>query len=760
MVLLYSSRERAKIKRGEEEYAVIVIQQTGLEKESVSLSEIEIGTRTMEAAPDFIYDGNKELIAEHFLPFGEQPVLYDECYIGKPEWMEQPGFVITMEFHLEFASFQESGRRNQEQDLRIIKKRPRAEGTQVTYDSVVQEIQLEYFNGRGWKKLECNVSPEALFASENNAGKHSISFVVPADAQTTVQGGQEQKCIRMQVKRADNCYMAGVVYTYPVISNLKLQLKSSGEKISPELVEYVDGIHRENLTSRFKRQEKVKLFDKIPYGGEYLYLGFDRRMESGPVSIFWKLKERMNQKEVRMEYTYSSEKGFLPLRVRDDTHNFENQGSVLFMPPLDFAKCRIEGIERYWIRIERKENGAGYVERQEREQPFVENIYMNAVEIQNIETGSEHDYFIDAASAGMSFPLYADNILRADVWVNEKEQLSNREMQNLLHKDPERVRAEYNFLGELEDFYVKWEEVENFEDTKGRVRVYVLDRGADRICFGDGIHVHIPQNTRSIAFKVQVTRCSGKSGNLRAGEIGEFRGNLLSLETVVNPVNASGGNDLESLSDALARGNNLLSARRRLVSEQDYIRETELFSREIAQVACVTGVGIDGTVEEGSIHLVILLKEYKKGTRAFQNLEKELKEHMLRHCELTCRKEELKIVEPVFVKISVRIWLAVRDMAESLEIREQWKKYITDYLDPVSSDRHGGWRFGVLPRESQIKMMLMALGTDAVMKHFSISAVYQDYSGIHEKSLDSIRVTPYMICCSGEHQITMNERME
>jgi hypothetical protein len=133
---------------------------------------------------------------------------------------------------------------------------------------------------------------------------------------------------------------------------------------------------------------------------------------------------------------------------------------------------------------------------------------------------------------------------------------------------------------------------------------------------------------------------------------------------------------------------------------------------------------------------------------------------MLSHCELTCRRDALKIVEPVFVRISVRVWLAVKDMADSLEIREQWLSHIRDYLHPVGSDRHVGWKFGVLPRESQIRMMLTSIGTDAVIQRFGISAVYQDDSGVHETSLDSIRVSPSMICCNGEHQITMNEQME
>lgn len=746
--------EEVKQKVADELYSVILLKQVGKLEKNVTITDIEIVTQDMAAEPDFIFDGTKELAAKSFAPFGTRPVIYDECYIGKEPWMSQMGFSLTMNFSLSFEKDQEQAPQKQEPDLRIVKRKSQSIAPNLNYESMIQEVSLEYFNGLGWKRLECTPDISTLFSSLENAGKYSVTFEVPQDWETTSQGGVEERCIRLQVKRADNCYINGVLYQYPVLSDFSLRISSARKKISPEKIEWISATSREDVTNRLVQKESIHAFHKIRYDGNYIFFGFNKKFENGPIGIFFELSERQNHSSGRIEYSYSTTNGFKKLKVSDGTGDFGNSGQVLFMPPIDHAKCELEGVSRYWIRIEDKEQlfgkSTGVI-------PVIKNIYMNAVEIQNVETGEEQEYFIDTAAANMTFPLYVSNILHTEVWVNEVEQLSSQEMQRLLKVQPDRVKAEYNYFGEIEDFFVKWDEVENFTNVVELARAYVIDRGANQILFGDGVRTRIPQNTKSVAFRVKVTRCSGSHGNLKAGSIQQFRGNLLSIEAVTNPVPAFGGNDLESLKDALTRASTMLSIRRRLVSKQDYIRESMMFSNEISQVACITGKSRDGKQKDGMISLVLLLKDYRKGAYAFLSIEKELKDYMQKKCEITCRSKDLEIVEPVFVKISIRVWLGVKNVGESLEIQETWMKCIQEYLEPVKSDTGSGWKIGTLPKESQIKMMLNTLESDAQMQQFSISAVYQDVNGVHETELDAVKINPFMVCCNGEHQVTINE---
>ena len=88
---------------------------------------------------------------------------------------------------------------------------------------------------------------------------------------------------------------------------------------------------------------------------------------------------------------------------------------------------------------------------------------MNAVEVNNIDTLEEQDYYIDMYGPDMSFSLYTDGILDADIWVNEIDHFTENEMRIMLKEQPTTTRADYNLKGGIEAFYIKWEEVEHFE---------------------------------------------------------------------------------------------------------------------------------------------------------------------------------------------------------------------------------------------------------------------------------------------------------
>lgn len=750
--LLRLGEERKQEYKGEA-YSVIALKQEDAKQEPVTLSEIEIVTKDRTEQPDFIYDGAKELESSRFLPFGEKFNLYQECYIGKAPWFEQEGIVVTMEFTLSFETFKEDGNLAEKEDLRIVKRKPKYSPGEIKYDCYIQEAAIEYFNGKGWKKLECSQNIEQLFADSNHQGKYQISFEVPKDWQTTTQGGYEQQCIRWQIKRADNCYLSGVKYHYPVLSNFSLKLSCGEKKMYPQVIEKIAGTDREDITDRLQKKQPVVVFDKIPYEGEYLFLGFDKKFENGPISIFFGIEENLNIARLPIEYAYSTAAGFKKMKVIDNTQGFTHSGRVVFMPPADFSEQKIEGVQRYWIRIEDKDARFGGEKSQK---PVLTNIFLNAVEVANIETGEEQNYFMDTVTSYMSFPLYANNILFAEVWVNEKEQLSTSEMEKMKQEMPERIRVEYNLLGEIEDFYVKWEETESFDEAEEQARVYYIERGTGSLMFGDGFHVKVPQNTTSVAFKVRLTRCNGKAGNLSANHLEGLRTNMLSIEKVENPLAAFGGDDPESLGNALIRGSNLLSSRKRLISELDYIREASMFSGEINQVACVTAEKYAGNMD-GKISLVLLLTHYKNGSYSFHNLKFGLKKYMTKYCEMTCAPESLEIMEPVFVKISVHVWLGVKRLADSMEVHDLWQSSIENYLEPVKDAIHNGWKIGTLPKESQIRMMLNALETDSVLQNFSIQAVYQDNEGVHETTLDNVCISPYMVCCNGEHKIIVSE---
>lgn len=140
----------------------------------------------------------------------------------------------------------------------------------------------------------------------------------------------------------------------------------------------------------------------------------------------------------------------------------------------------------------------------------------------------------------MEFPLNTTGLLRADVWVNETGEHTLEQMKELKEKYPDRTRLEWNERGEIKHFYVLWKEVRRFESTE-ETRVYKLDRSADKIIFGDGIHKKIPKITDDAAFCIQAYYCNGTDGNVEKGSITDTYANILFIDQVYNPLPAYGG---------------------------------------------------------------------------------------------------------------------------------------------------------------------------------------------------------------------------
>lgn len=746
-------------RRGEEkrvfvkgtEMSLVVLEARDSFRENLEFTDIEIVTRSRDKEPDFVYDGTSELSKDSFEPFGRQISMYQECYIGQEYMMEQEGALMEISFDLSFEKYQvreegESG----EKDLPIIKRKKAAAG-RLYRECLIQEVSLEYFNGKGYKKLPCEPDIEALFSREENAGPQKFRFVVPYDWESTVQGGYEQRCIRLQVKRADNCYLREVTHCVPVISGCSIQLSYRSEGTRPGFLKRFFGMQEAEL--RWNGQPFL-VFSKSSYEGNAMLFGFNRRMEEGPVCLFFELLEGYCSPRSRIRYSYSTARGFAPLKVIDNTRNLQNSGTLMFLPPMDMARMELWGVKRFWIRMEDMD---GYFDRENCNHPILKQIHMNAAQVYNVETKEEQEYYLDAPAANMSFPLYASNILSAEVWVNEREQLMPEQMERMLKEQPGEVRAEYNFLGEIEEFYLLWREVEQF-DTGGKMeRCYMIDRQKNRIVFGDGISVKIPQNTGSVAFRVRVRCCCGADGNVPSGSIGKFKGNALTVESVTNPVAAAGGSNMEDLKETLQRGSNILGARRRLVSEADYVREARLFSRLIDKAACVSGEYMDGEKDDSLICIVLLMRDYRQGSYSFRMVQEPLRQHFLNSCEMAYRKEELQVVEPVFVSVSLELWLTVPNLAQSIELKQMWLERLEAFLDPLNDWEHSGWEIGKLPRENQVRIMLGMVAEGSYVTRYAIRASYQDARGKHETGLDEIEVTPFMVCRNGNHQIHILE---
>ena len=727
-------------------YHLICLEALGPVSTAVTVGDIRIASVGEPTAPGLILHNGEELEAEACMPFGETVSLFDECYLCDDQVFSQQDAELTLSFRLESRKkLLRMTAQQESEELKIIKRKPRALQFETAY-TAPQRIAFEYFNGRAWRRLPCD-SEWATVMDGTHDGEVRINFRCPADWVPVPVNSYTGRSLRLRVVQADNCYLLPCEHTMPLLRDVRLSYAYMGQWKQPQRLRTVCGTRMEDRSKALLDGKPVTVFSPLPYPAAAIYLGFDRPLEGAPVSMLFDVEENVHFHMEPVCYEYSTRTGFKQMKVIDGTGNFSGAGTVLFMPPADFAPMEVEGVRRWWIRLQGGKNAVrGY-------HALVRSIQLNAVDIRNQQTQDEEAFYVDTAVANMTFPLAAKNILCAEVFVSELGQLSRRQMRQMLEEQPQNVRVEYDFLGEITAFYVRWTEVDNFDRSKPSDRHYMIDRVRNQLVFGDGVHVRIPQAQQVAAVLVRAVSCDGIRGNVPAGAINRFFGNVMYVQSVHNPVATYAGSDLEDLESARRRGADLLSGRGRLISELDFVRAVRAFSGTVEKVKCVTGCDIDGKPDPSLITIAIMTRDYHEGAYSFNNIREPLRQQLLARCDATVTPECLVLSEPVYVEISVSVWVKADDAARAFDVRNLIIDSVENFLDPLTHPGHSGWEIGTLPSEGQLRMLIQSLRFQGHVERMIAVARYVDRNGIHETGLDQLPDTPFAIGISGEHYV-------
>lgn len=752
---LVKDKENRKVTIDEKEYSVITLESKEVMTDSLELSDVLISAGGDSKSPEFVGDGSIELEAKKFAPFSDTLAVYNECYIGHNPCFSKSGAKITLSFKVNYDdNFIRISAEEEDAELLVIKRKPKKTAYDIPANSKVDEVVFEYYNGIGWKKLRCDSEYAGMFAS-CEAGDYTLSFICPEDWMESETGPYVGKCLRMRVVRADNCYMRPSTHTYPIIEKLKISYSYEGKFIHPERLERIAGTKKEDMTHYLGLEKPFTVLSGIDFHEDALYIGLDKKLMEGPISIYFQLSDISAQNGVRFKMEYSTLTGFNEMRITDLTEGFTRSGTIMFMPPADMARTNIEGNRLYWLRLVR--NKGKNSDSSDVFLPKIVKMCLNAVTVTNVQTSEETDYYIEDVIPNNSISLGVDNILDANVWVNEKDFTRKEEMEALMRKDPDKVRVEYDFLGRISALYVLWEEVENFEKTPHK-RCYRIDRMTGKIQFSDGNKCYMPRVTDDIAFKASIRSTDGGSGNLSEGMITGFTEAAPYIDSVYNPIRAHGGSNLETLDHAMARCAGIMHSRERLVSESDYVRYVMDYSDSIDKCKVVVGQNRDGAAFSDDLSVVLLMKDYADGAFSFHRISAALQRDIYKRCAVTVDQDSLSIVEPIFVTVSVSVWAMVMDMDDAFEVQNEVKSVLTKYLDPVKGENHEGWAIGTLPKETQILMKLSVLRSKAIIQRITMIGKYVDATGEHELDTREIDVTPFMVVKSGVHRVIITNK--
>ncbi|MCQ2496558.1 MAG: hypothetical protein MJ131_08205 [Lachnospiraceae bacterium] len=752
--LIRKKEENKKVEVDGHQVSMLAIEAVKPQLENRSFDSIQFSSSGGERRPDFAGSGSEDYEVERFSLFGDTLSNYEECYIGMDSYFGQKGSKISLSFNVAYDEhYLGYVQTTEEEELKIIKRKERVKVESKIAYAFPQEISIEYYNGTGWKRLKAQQEYTKIFA-EAAAGSIELSFICPSDWEPASVGAYNGRCLKIQLRRSDNCYLQPCIHMCPVISDMQIRYTYEGHYELPEYGKKFFGTSNADITADIIAGKSFVGFEKINYSDTALYLGFDRCFENGPVSLWWKLDSIKRNKDKKLHFYYSSSKGFKEMAMVDYTRNFSKTGVMLFLPPEDMVKTELEGMNLCWIKVVQEG------EPDMRDSIRIIDIQTNGIEATNICTHEPTHFYIDEVKSDMVFTLPHSDIYDAEVWVNERNELSIDAMKQMLRERPDECQANYNYLGNISEFFVKWTEKDNFNNSNASDRHYVLDRTNNLLIFGDGINVRIPQNTSDTGFIVKCRTCDGSKGNVPAGAINMSDRNLLYVGEISNPDPAYGGSSMETRSRALARGADLISSGGRFVTERDYLNEITNYSENINKAAIVIGVDRFGVRCPDMVYVVLLMSDYKNGPTSFYQMQTELRRHLLEHCEMTIVPEELQIEEPVFVELSVDVWAQIVNIEDSFEVQNLVSSTLNEYLDPISYEKHKGWPIGELPGKTQILIRLNALKSKAIIRQIVVTARYSDSEGFHEVDLDMVKATPFMVVSNGTHKVHISRTGE
>ncbi|RZN41690.1 MAG: putative baseplate assembly protein, partial [Methanophagales archaeon ANME-1-THS] len=223
-------------------------------------------------------------------------------------------------------------------------------------------LSWEYWNGKGWVALQ------DLETDKTDGFPETITFICPPDLAITSVNGQEDYWIRVRIISGDfgkeryveknGAWSVDISQINPpVLGTITITYDNTH---APQTLHHCIAFNNLDFVdvseeSRSKNKP-FEPFQPLEDDHQTFYLGFDLRLEKGPISIFFALEEQeyLEENPPLVEWEYPAEiqgtTKWTRLDVRDETRNLTQTGTLECIFPLDCAKTRKFGKELYWIR--------------------------------------------------------------------------------------------------------------------------------------------------------------------------------------------------------------------------------------------------------------------------------------------------------------------------------------------------------------------------------------------------------------------------
>jgi hypothetical protein len=649
-------------------------------------------------------------LSKNIYPFGKDPKVDCLLYLACDELMQTADAYISIEMALA--------------DSTII-PRPNP-GDQLV-------LAWEYWDGKRWRHLGRTAPRGVLPGAGDELGFHddtkamsqsgSISFRRPKDMEELEIAGVKKRWVRVRIEKGD--YGEQGTYT---LENEKWVFKDDRPLRPPALRTLVFRYREDYRDVRhciafndFQYTDCTEVartdftifqpFQAKPEESPAMYLGFTAKPPNDPIGLYFQLEEELglgslptDEAEVatgdlekyeamrrlkweggqRVVWEYWDGREWEPLSVDDETQGFTGSGFAFFVAPDDWKSSQKFTEDRFWLRA-RLEQG-GYVK-----PPRVKMIVTNAIDAYNHETIRGENLGSSDGSPMQTFkflrgPLIDDEIME----IRERNAPPAEEVLDLGNEPVRKVAPDDVQNNEV---WVRWKRVDSFFASGPRSRHYMLDYVSGVVTFGDGRRGMVPPEAKNSIISKSYRIGGGAMGNVNAYTLTSLGRALAYIESVTNPVQATGGADRETIDEAKARAPYTIKSRDRAVTTEDYEMLALRASTQLARARCVPDRS-----NRGHVTVALVPKSDVRGDELQRRLvpSNEVMRYVKNY--LDDRKlvgTVLNVVRPRYKDISVRVVLIRRSVGTSDRLRKDIEQKVRRYLHALVGGKDGkGWEFG------------------------------------------------------------------
>jgi Baseplate J-like protein len=591
-------------------------------------------------------------------------------------------------------------------------------------------LAWEFYDGKRWQLLGRTnargilpgAGDEHGFHDETRALSHSgaVRFRRPKNMEKSELNGEEARWLRVRIEKGD--YGEAGTYT---LDGDKWMFKED-RPLRPPALKSITFHYRED----YRELRHVLAYNDFAYTdfsdnarGEFtifqpftprsdesptLYLGWSKPLPNETFTIYFHMEEELGlaavteqstevltaelsgynaqragqwAAEQRVVWEYWDGDSWVPLVVSDETEAFTRSGFLEFLGPEDWKQSMKFTEERLWLRA-RLEMG-GYVKA-----PRIRRILTNVVEARNHVTIRDEILGSSDSSPLQELKLLRSPLLEGEVIeVRERQRPPDADLEEL-GEEPVRQVAENS-----DEVWVRWLRVDSFFESRPRSRHYTIDYQSGAVTFGDGRRGMMPPEGMNnvVARRYQIG--GGSSGNVNPDTLTSLTRALAYIDSVTNPIPATGGADRESVDEAKERAPYTIKSRDRAVTAEDFETLALRASTSIARAKCVPDRS-----HRGAVTLVVLPKA-EAGARGLARRlvpSNEILRYIKRYLdERRLVGTILHVVKPRYRDLSLKVTLLRRTIGSSDRLRREIADKLRTYLHPLVGGRSTkGWDFG------------------------------------------------------------------